>query len=216
MKKVFGVLAVLAIFCFIITPALACDGDDCGQQQDPVCENCDDLWTGGSVDVQTDQYMETVTDTVDCNEVVTTDLGTQDIWGSGIGDSEISVSGSAYLGQEAPYETTITVPNGEITHSGDSVMEVSVQAGTDAFCQEFEISAHTERSSQTDNVIGDDWMWSGLNSSACAAISATGAEGTLGFGVNIQAVDAYEASTDDGRLQVGITSVSITGGTIDP
>jgi hypothetical protein len=95
-------------------------------------------------------------------------------------------------------------------------MEVSVSAATDPFCQEFEISAHTERSSQTDNVIGSDWMWSGLNSNACAAISATGADGTLGFGVNIQAVDAYEAVADDGRRQVGITHISITGGTLDP
>ena len=218
MKNFFGVLAVLAVCCFVFvgTQALACEGDECGQNQDPVCENCDEIWAGGSVQVGTDQYMETVTDQVGCNEMVTTDLGTQDIWGSGIGDSEISVSGSAYLGQEAPYETTIEVPNGTITHSGDSVMEVSVGAGTDQFCQEFEIFAHTERNSQTDNVIGGDWMWSGLDSSACAAISATGAEGSLSFGVNIQAIDAYESVADDGRRQVGMTSVSITGGNLDP
>jgi hypothetical protein len=203
MKKIFCVtVTVVLVICCIITPVMA----------NSICINCENLQANGSANIETDQYMENVTDTPSCNEVMTTDLGTQDIWGSGISDVETSVSGSAYLGQEAPYETTIEIRNGTVTHTGDSIMEVSVGAAADPFCRDFEVSAHTERFSQTDNVISDNSMWSGSNSGACATISATGADGTLGFGVNIQAVDAYESVANDGRRQVGITHINITGG----
>lgn len=178
---------------------------------------CDDISTTGSVWVDAAQDMFNMTDIPSCyNYVNTTDLGDQSIQGCGIGDSLITVSAGAYLGQEAPYDTgEIVVPHGTVFHTGNSVMEIIGEAGTGPFCHEFSLDLSSERESNTNNVIGANLMKSLLDSVNNFSADIFGAPGTTGFSVNIHAIDNYEIKATDDRLQTGQTEIKISGGSFE-
>lgn len=181
------------------------------------CDPCDDTLTVGDVQINADQSMSTITDIPGYgNHIATTDMGSQNILGGGVGDALTRVSTDAYLGQEAPYDTgDIAVLNGTVSHTGDSITELTGGAGTDAFCHELSLDLSVNRESNTFNEIGEDYMNSSLGSCADFSADLLGAPSTLTWGVNVEDIDAYRAESPNGRLQVGRTNIGVSSGSFD-
>lgn len=203
MKKstllIFGAI-FLAVFVVAVSHAYACDP-------------CETIGTVGNVQIDTDQNMSNLTDIPSCYNYVrmTTDIGDQTIWGRGFGDNLVSVSADAYLGQEAPYDTgDIAVPHGTVTHSGDSVMEITGGAGTNPFCHDLALDISANRKSIAYNVLGADFMKSSLDSAANFRADISGADPS--FGVNIHVIDTSKAETPAGRIQTNRTELKVFNG----
>lgn len=197
-KNIFILILLLAL---VATLPVAYGYDD-------IC--CDNIDNVGNIWVDTEQGLSLMTEIPSCyNYVKTTDVGDQSILAVGIGDKEISVSAEAYLGQEGPYEVDVAVPHGKVSHTGDSVMEITGMAKTDPFCQKLKMDIWASRESETYNAIGANFMDSKLKSNADFKADISGASNS--FGVKIRDIDSYKAESE-GRLQVGKTEIEISGG----
>ncbi len=201
MKKITFIISI--IFCFFSTFAIAIEP--------PLCGNCEEIQAVGNAWVNTDQNLGTELYVPSCgNYISLTDSGNQYISGHGVGDSGISVSGYGYLGQEGPYSKGIEVPNGTATLSGDSVMEITGSAGTDPYCQEFDMDLAAGRVSNTYIIINPDNMNASLDSGGNFSGDIVGA---TDFGVNLDAIDGYSTTAgDNGRSMAGQTRITISGG----